>query len=82
MITNKCRTGWDRVRPAQPRFRVRIVQVCSGSGPEAVPEVEQTASGSKAAFHKCVQGRLFSGLSAQQICLAVLFVLVLLQVHV
>lgn len=33
----------DRVGPAQPRFRVLIVQVCSRSGPEAVPEVEQTA---------------------------------------
>lgn len=32
------------VGPAQPRFRVLIVQVCSRSGPEAVPEVEQTAS--------------------------------------
>lgn len=34
----------DQVGPAQPRFRVLIVQVCSRSSPEAVPEVEQTAS--------------------------------------
>lgn len=33
-----------RAGPAQPRFSVLIVQVCSRSGPEAVPEVEQTAS--------------------------------------
>lgn len=34
----------NRIGPAQPRFRVLIVQVCSHCGPEALPGVEQTAS--------------------------------------